>query len=146
MRSLTWENAQLSNWIAPAQGCCSMSTRSASGSGTASSTSNILHMVATSASRSRADAFAAPDGFVHASRLTRFSRDLLRNKSGRFFTVRAQNRPRPHMPKHAQTGTVHLGIYGEGEVATVGRERRPSAHPHYEDRYMRSKRCTTSSI
>ena len=50
------------------------------------------------------------------------------------------------MPKHVQTGTVHMRIYGEGEVATVGRERRPSAHPHYEDRYMRSKRCTTSSI
>ena len=105
-----------SSWMAPAQGCCLMSTRSASGSGTASSTSNILHMVATSASRSRADAFAASNGFVHASRLTRpprFSRDLLCNKSGRFFTVRAQNRPRPHMPKHVKTGTVHLGIYGE---------------------------------
>lgn len=50
------------------------------------------------------------------------------------------------MPKHVQTGTVHLGIYGEGEVATVGREHRLSAHPHYEDRYMRSKRRTTSSI
>ena len=50
------------------------------------------------------------------------------------------------MPKHVQTGTVHLGIYGEGEVVTVDRERRPSVHPHYEDRYMRSKRCTTSSI
>lgn len=50
------------------------------------------------------------------------------------------------MPKHVRAGTVHLGIYEGGEVATVGRERRPSAHPHYEDRYMRSKRCTTSSI
>lgn len=84
------------------------------------------------------------------------------------------------MPKHVQTGTVHMGIYGEGEVATVGMEHRPSAHPHDTDRrtqeraeasgsaaphtthakgaepletaprqrvrYMRSKRCTTSSI
>ncbi len=24
------------------------------------------------------------------------------------------------MPKHVQTGTVHMGIYGEGEVATGG--------------------------
>ena len=45
---------------APAQGCCSISVRSAAASGTASSTSNILHMVATSTSRSRAGAFAAP--------------------------------------------------------------------------------------
>ena len=180
-RSRTWENAQLSSWMAPAQGCCSMSARSASGSGTASSTSNILHMVATSASRSRADAFAASNGFVHASRLTRFSRDLLCNKSGRFFTVCAQNRPRPHMPKHVKTGTVHLGIYGGGDAMSTDGERRavgpasvmsmaacksapkpaepqplvqrartaPSRSkplPRKRVRYMRSRRCTTSSI
>lgn len=84
------------------------------------------------------------------------------------------------MPKHVKTGTVHLGIYGGGEVATVGRERRPSptrmiptaarksvpkpvdqrpphtthakgaepleTAPRQRVRYMRSKRCTTSSI
>ena len=132
MRSRTWENAQLSSWMAPAQGCCSMSTRSASGSGTASSTSNILHMVATSASRSRTGAFAAPIRLRSCFKANPVFAGFVVQQIGPFLHHPCT---KPSPPSHAEArenGDGSRGDIQEMQGVAAERESRLSAHPHYE--------------